>query len=135
MSAADHIINQIAPEPQNTEEATAEATLRHAIASGIHWGSHSRAEQRRHGLPWIGGDEWTVHVAFQAADVYLAMALRALMEVSPERAEQFAQEVHYVNVSGEAGEVLWDMAAVHGVDAEAINEAASEPPAAPEVTP
>lgn len=112
------------PEPRTLDEATAEATMRHAIASGIHWGSRSRALQRKNGIEWIGGTEWTLHLAFLQADTILAVALRALAEVSPERADQFAQEIHCLNQSGEQGEVLWCLAEQHDVDAQAIHDAA-----------
>ena len=128
MGDEKHVLARIAPEPSTEDEATAEAYLRHAIASGIHWGCHSRAEQRRKGLPWIGGPEWLVHLASLAHDTVLAMAMRALMEVDPERAEQFAKEVFYVHSSAEHGEVLWDMAETLGIDASAIADAAAADP-------
>ena len=127
MSGRDHIVDRLAPEPSSEEAATALAFLRHSIAAGVHWMAHRRAQERKHGLRWIGGVEWDVHVANEAANVYLAMAFRALLEVSPERAEQFAREVFYVNDSGESGEVLWGLAEVHGIDAQAIRDAAGVP--------
>jgi hypothetical protein len=122
-----HIVDRIAPEPDNEEDATPLAFLRHSVAAGIHWMSRRRAQESRYGINWIGGTEWDVYVANEAANTYLAMAFRALMDAAPERAEQFAREIHYVNVSAEGGEVLWGLAEVHDVDAQAIHDAALAP--------
>jgi len=117
-------IDTVAPYPATIETCTADALLRWRLAHGISHSAHLQQITSKPPEEWTDDPRFRAHLNGMIGATSTALALRALIDTDPERADQAAREIWTWGESGEMDEVLWDMAASRNLDPQRIADEA-----------